>query len=130
MFPIPFIEIPAFVFPFLLERVSYKRARHLVLTSKKFSCSEAYTFGVVDEAVEDERFNKTVKDTIKRLLYSSPEALALTKSYSDKLTDNKIDESVDFAQNQLTELLNIEKNVNVIKSFIEGEKPEWALSYK
>lgn len=122
--------IPAFVFPFLLERVSYKRARYLVLSSKKISATEAYYFGIVDEVVSEDKFNKVIKDTIKRLLYSSPDALALTKRYSDKLTDNRIDDAIEFAQNQLTELLNIEKNVNVIKSFIEGEKPEWAVSPK
>lgn len=122
--------IPAFVFPFLLERVSYKRARYLVLSSKKISANEAYYFGIVDEVVSEEKFNKTIKDTIKRLLYSSPDALSLTKRYSDQLTNNKIDESVEFAQNQLTELLNIQKNIDVIKAFIDGERPEWAVQFK
>ncbi len=121
--------IPAFVFPFLLERVSYKRARYLVLSSKKIAGLEAYYFGIVDEVVAEDKFNKSIKNIIKRLLYSSPEALSLTKKYADILTDNKIDESVEYAQKQLTELLNIEKNVDVIKAFIEGEKPEWAISY-
>ncbi|MBP7553323.1 MAG: enoyl-CoA hydratase/isomerase family protein [Spirochaetes bacterium] len=122
--------IPAFVFPFLLERTSYKRARYMVLSTKKFSAEDAFKFGIVDEITDDDRLNKSIKDIIKRLLYSSPAALALTKKYSDELTNNKISEAVDFAQNQLTELLNVEENVNNIKSFIEGEKPGWAISYK
>ncbi|HQH30926.1 MAG TPA: enoyl-CoA hydratase/isomerase family protein, partial [Spirochaetota bacterium] len=122
--------IPAFVFPFLLERTSYKRARYMVLSTKKFSAEDALKFGIVDEITDDDRLNKSVKDMIKRLLYSSPAALALTKKYSDELTNNKISEAVDFAQNQLTELLNVEENVNNIKAFIEGEKPGWAISYK
>lgn len=122
--------IPAYVFPLLLERVSYKKARFMILTSKRISAKDALNDGIVDEVTEDDRVEKVLKDYLKRLLYSSPDALALVKKYSDKLTDNKIAESLDFAQKQLTELLNNEKNVNAIKTFLEGEKPEWAVSYK
>ena len=122
--------IPAFVYPFLLERVSYKHARYMVLSSKRFNAEDALRMGLIDELVPQENLNKTVKDTIKRILYSSPDALALVKRYSDKLTDNKIVDAVNFAQRQLTELLNVEANVNTIKAFTEGEKAPWAVSYK
>ena len=122
--------IPAYVFPFLLERVSFKRARYMVLSSKRFSAFDACKFGIVDEVVEDDKLERKLKEYIKRLLYSSPSALSLTKEYSDKLTDNKIDDSINYAQNQLTELLNNKENIKTIKSFLEGEKPNWAISYK
>jgi enoyl-CoA hydratase/carnithine racemase len=122
--------IPAYVFPLLLERVNYKKARFLILTSKRLNASDAYKYGIVDELCEDEKINKITKDYIKRLLYSSPDALKITKEYSDKLTDNKFDQAINFAQKQLTELLNNKKNINAIKQFLEGEKPEWAISYK
>ncbi len=122
--------IPAYVYPFLLERVSYKKARYMVLSSKIMDAKTAYEAGIVDEIVEEERLEKKLKEYIKRILFSSPDALRLVKRYSDKLTENKIDEAVDFAQKQLTELLNDKNNLNAIRSFLEGEKPSWALSYK
>lgn len=122
--------IPAYVFPLLLERVNYKKARFLILTSKRLKAIDAYKYGIIDELCEDDKINKITKDYIKRLLYSSPDALKLTKEYSDKLTDNKFDQAIDYAQKQLTELLNNNKNINAIKLFLEGEKPEWAVSYK
>jgi enoyl-CoA hydratase/carnithine racemase len=102
----------------------------MVLSSKRFNAEDALRMGLIDELVPQENLNKTVKDTIKRILYSSPDALALVKRYSDKLTDNKIVDAVNFAQRQLTELLNVEANVNTIKAFTEGEKAPWAVSYK
>ena len=54
----------------------------------------------------------------------------MTKKYSDELTDNKIDEALNFAQKQLTELLNNKENIDTIKDFLDGEKPPWAVSYK
>lgn len=122
--------IPAYVFPVLLERVSYKRARYMILSSKRFTAQEAYEFGMVDNIADDDKLDKTLKNYLKRLLYSSPNALALTKEYSDKLSDNDIDRSLDIAQKQLTELLNNKDNINTIKLFLEGEKPKWAVSYK
>ncbi len=122
--------IPAYVFPLLLERVNYKKARFLILTSKRLNAIDAIKYGIIDEVCEDEKLNKLTKDYIKRLLYSSPEALRITKEYSDKLTDNKFDQAIDFAQKQLTELLNNKKNIEAIKAFLDGEKPEWAVSYK
>jgi len=122
--------IPAYVYPFLLERVSFKKARNLVLSSKRFDAFTAYELGIIDEVVEDDKIDKKLKEYLQRLLYSSPKALALTKKYADELTNNKIDEALDYAQKQLTELLNNKDNINTIKSFLEGEKPPWALSYK
>ena len=122
--------IPAYVFPLLLERVSYKKARFLVLSSKCLNAEQAFEMGIVDELAEDDKIDKLLKDYLKRILYSSPEALSLTKSYSDELVRSNFDEQIDFAQKQLTELLNDDKNIAAIKSFIEGEKPEWAISYK
>lgn len=122
--------IPAYVFPFLLERVSYKKARFLILSSKHFNSQEAYELGVIDEVVEDDKLEKKLKEYIKRLLYSSPDALALVKRYSDILTNNKLDEYLDIAQNQLTKILNNKENLEAIKNFLDGEKPKWAMSYK
>lgn len=122
--------IPAYVFPFLVERVPYKKARFLILSSRRFGSDEAFRYGMVDEIAPDDKIERVLKNYLKRLLYSSPEALALTKSYSDELTNCKIEEAVDFAQKQLTELLNNPENINTIKDFLEGEKPKWAVSYK
>ncbi len=122
--------IPAYVFPLLLERVNYKKARFMILSSKKFNAQDAYQYGIIDDICEDDKINKLTKDYIKRLLYSSPDALKLVKEYSDKLTENEFDKSIDFAQKQLTELLNNKKNIESIKLFLDGEKPEWAISYK
>jgi polyketide biosynthesis enoyl-CoA hydratase PksH len=121
--------IPAYVFPLLLERIPYKKARFLILCSKKMNAEEAYNLGIIDEIVEEDKLDKKIKDYIKRLLYSSPDALKLTKIYSDKLTDNKIDIAIDYAQKQLTELLNNKDNIKAIKSFIEGESPHWVVKY-
>ena len=41
--------IPAYVFPLLLERVNYKKARFLILTSKRLNANDAMKYGIIDE---------------------------------------------------------------------------------
>lgn len=119
--------IPAFVFPFLSERLSYKKARYLVLSSRKIQSDEAYNMGLIDEVAATENIDRVVKDQIKRLKYSSPDALRVLKDYSDTITKSDIDNMIDTAQKQLTVLLNDKKNIKAINSFLDGQKPEWAV---
>ena len=122
--------IPAYVFPFLFERVHFKRARFMVLCSEKFNAQEAYEFGVADALADNDKLEKKLRQYIKRLLASSPSALLLTKSYSDKIFHQHINEAVKSAGIQLTELLNNSKNTDAIKSFLDGEKLPWMVKYQ
>ena len=122
--------IPAYVLPFLLERVSFKKARFLILTSKTFNAKEAHELGIVDEIFEKDNLHRGLKEYIKRLLYSSPDALKLTKSYSDSLKTNNIDLYLEDAQKTLSTLLSNKQNIEAIKLYLEGELPGWGVVYK
>jgi polyketide biosynthesis enoyl-CoA hydratase PksH len=122
--------IPAYVFPLLTERIPFKKARYFILSSKKINSGEALRTGIIDDSCDESGIDKLEKNYIKRLLYSSPDALKLVKTYSVRISDNQIDKKLDIAQKQLTDLLKDEKNINAIKNFIDGNKPEWAVKYK
>lgn len=122
--------IPAYVFPFLLERVTLKKARYIVMSSKKFSAGEYFNLGIIDDLAEDEKLERKLTEYIKRLLYSSPSALAITKSYTDKITGLNISDAVKVAGEQLTELLNEKKNIEAIQSFMEGGSVDWMVKYR
>jgi methylglutaconyl-CoA hydratase len=122
--------IPAYVFPFLLERVAFKKARSIVLSSKKFTAEEFYRIGIVDDLAEDDKLEKMLTGYLKRLLCSAPSALALTKSYSDRILHQDIREALKTAAMQLTSLLNNKENIKAIRGFMEGEPIEWMVKYK
>ncbi len=122
--------IPAYVFPLLLERVSFKRARCMVLSSAKFDARTAFQFGVFDEVVPEERLEKTLTGHLKRLLFASPDALAAVKRYSDDIFGEKMDDAMKKAANQLSSLLKETKNTDAIKAFMEGEMMPWAVRYR
>jgi len=122
--------IPALIFPFLLERVSFKTARFLVLSSSKIDACKADRIGVVDEVIKDGDLEKELKQHLKRLLFSSPDALALTKRYSDKLQNINLDSKLEHAQKTLAQLLKNKDNIKAINSFLDGGHPDWVISYK
>ena len=77
-------------------------------------------YGIVDEIGESEDLNKIEKKYTKRLSFASSSALSFLKKYSEILTDNKMDQYLDYAQRQLTELLNDNQNIDRIKKFMNG----------
>ena len=122
--------IPAYVFPLLLERVSLKRARYLVLTSEKLTAQEALTFGIFDRTVPDDALEKAVTATLKRLLFASPDALSVVKTYSDDIFQKKMDNAMARAALQLSTLLKDSRNTDAIKAFMAGDTMPWVKKYK
>jgi enoyl-CoA hydratase/carnithine racemase len=125
--------IPAYVFPLLLERVTLKTARFIVLSSEKFGAGDALRYGIVDDIAGDDNLEKAVVFYIKRLLASSPDALALVKTYSDyiyKTGFDSMDDAMVAAGKTLTELLKDNDVTSAIKHFMEGDKMPWAVRYR
>jgi methylglutaconyl-CoA hydratase len=69
--------IPALIWPVLARRIADARLRYLVLSSRAIDAREAHVIGLVDEVTD--RLDECVERQIRRLLRSSPEALAECK---------------------------------------------------
>jgi enoyl-CoA hydratase/carnithine racemase len=122
--------IPAFVTPVLLTRIPLKKLYYLILSSKRIDAAEACQIGLVDDLLDSKRAPRLLKNYIKRILYSSPKALALTKEFSHEVLGKQFKDAVDLAQDKLTELLNDEQNARAVEAFMNGHKPDWAISYR
>ena len=122
--------IPAYVFPLLLERVSLKRARYMVLSSEKITAKEAKRFGIFDQVVEEGALEKALTAVLKRLCFASPDALAVVKAYSDDIFGRKMDDAMVRAEKQLSALLQDKRNTDAVQAFLDGEMPAFAVRYK
>ena len=122
--------IPAYVFPLLLERVTIKRARYMVLSSEKLNAKEAKRFGIFDQVVDDDGLEKALTAVLKRLLFASPDALATVKAYSDDIFGRKLEDAMERAEKQLSTLLQDSRNTDAVKAFMDGEMPAFAMRYK
>jgi enoyl-CoA hydratase/carnithine racemase len=122
--------IPAYVFPLLLERVSLKRARYMVLSSEKLTAADAFRFGIFDELVDNNGLEKALTAVLKRLLFASPDALATVKTYSDDIFGRQMGDAMAAAERQLCLLLQDKRNTDAVQAFLEGEMPSFSVRYK
>lgn len=111
-------------------RILPQRLKYLVLSSKRISAAEAYALGLVDEIVEKENAEKTLRDIVKRLFRSSPEALTETKRFTRVLLDTNMDKARSLAQERILGMLGEERVKEALAGFMEGEVPPWFASFK
>jgi enoyl-CoA hydratase/carnithine racemase len=123
--------IPANVLPFFAGlRVSYQKARSLILSARKIDAAEALRIGLLDEVCPKTDLEKTLKNLLKRLLSFSPRALAETKILTARLFDRDIPAGIALAKSTLISLL-LDKEVQTgIETFLQGDMPPWSIRFK
>jgi enoyl-CoA hydratase/carnithine racemase len=122
--------IPANVLPYLLlQRIPPQKARYLVLTSRRLSAIEAHGLGLVDEVFPEEGFEKSVRRLIKKLMRSSPSALAEAKDFTRRLQGKVLLEAMEMAGQEFMKLIESPDVTRGISAFNEGDLPDWFERY-
>jgi len=123
--------IPANVLPYLFSlRISPQKARYLILTSKRIAADEAFRLGLVDELFREEEFERGVRNILKRLLRSSPFAMAETKSFTARLIQRDLDDWIQLAREEFLKLTSEESILDAVMAFDRGDLPEWFSRYR
>src|SRR5271157_1036042 len=122
--------IPANVMPVLAMRVAPQKARYLVMSSRRIPAPEALRLNLVDEVVPDEGAERRVREIFKRLLCSSPRALAAAKKFTVELIGTTLEEGSVLARRRLLEMMHDPVTVAGVKSFQEGGVPSWFSRFK
>jgi enoyl-CoA hydratase/carnithine racemase len=122
--------IPANVMPYLLGyRITPQKARYLILTSKTIHAADAQAIGIVDETAEERDLEKVLKGHVRRLLRSSPSALAELKRFTDEVSGGK-DETRALAVEKLMSLMQNDEVLAAIDAYKNGETPQWFARFK
>ena len=99
--------IPANVLPYLLAlRMAPQKVRYLVMSSRRISAPEALRLNLVDELVSRAEAEHRVRDIFKRLLCSSPDALAAVKEFTEELLGATPEEGSVLARRRLLEMMH------------------------
>ncbi len=123
--------IPANVLPYLLAlRVPAQKVRYLVMSSKKIAAEEAVRLNIVDELVHQDGMEARVRELLKRLLRSSPRALADAKAFTTELLDAPPREGGALARQKLLEMLRDQSVLGGIRAFQEGSVPSWFARFR
>lgn len=111
-------------------RVAPNRLKYLVLTSKKIYAEEAMSLGLVDELFPEETAEKSLKDILKRVFRSSPEALRETKAFMRVLLEKDYITAGDAARKKILDRLAEPEVRRALKGYLEGDMPSWFSSFK
>lgn len=118
--------LPANVLPYLLAlRVPPQKSRYLVLSSPRITAADALRLNIVDEVVSPEGAEKRIRDIFKRLLRSSPRALADAKSFTAELIGKSPAEAGALGRRKLIEMLRDPDMLAGVAAFQEGGVPPW-----
>ena len=118
--------MPANVLPYMLAlRMAPQKVRYLVMSSRRISAAEALRLNLVDELVTRGEAEHRVRDIFKRLLCSSPAALAAVKEFTEELLGMTPEEGSVLARRRLLEMMHDPPTLEGVKAFQEGHVPAW-----
>jgi methylglutaconyl-CoA hydratase/polyketide biosynthesis enoyl-CoA hydratase PksH len=116
--------IPALVTPFLLRRLSLARIRSLALSTRAIEATEANQLGLVDEVAAD-GMAVALPRQLRRLLRSSPRAIAAAKRYFDQVAAAPLDAQPRIAMDHLVRWLEEPDVREGTRAFADGFAPPW-----
>ncbi len=122
--------IPANVMPMLTLRMAPQKARYLVVSSRRITALEALRLNLVDEILTVKDGERRIREIFKRLLCSSPRALAAAKEFTAELIGRTPEEGSVLARGRLLELMHDASTLDGITAFQQGHMPAWFARFR
>ena len=114
---------PMMVGAMLYRHVGRKKAVDMVLTGRRISAPEAERLGLITRAVEPERLDQEVEETLRTLTSKSPIGTRIGKEAFRTMSDMPFDEAVDYLCEALGRIISTEDAQEGMKAFLEKRQP-------
>ncbi len=123
--------VPANVLPYLLGlRVPPGKARYLALTTRQITADEAFALGIVDELADRGDMETTLKNRVRQLMRSSPEAMSRVKRLTADMAWKDMEYSRRVAVEALAEIAADPAVLDAVRAFRDGATPPWFSRFK
>ncbi|MFF2028043.1 enoyl-CoA hydratase-related protein [Streptomyces sp. NPDC058171] len=117
--------VPAMISGAVLDRVTSRASRELMLTGRTFNAAEAATIGLINTAVPADTLDDVVRGYLDTLILGEPHALAATKSLVTR-THNQRPPTAELVSLSQTFFTSPEAKEG-IRAFTEKRAPAWVL---
>ena len=123
-------EINVGIFPMMIgvllcRDLPRKKVMEMVLTGRRIPAAEAEKIGLITRAVDPERLDTEVQETLRRLASKSPIAVRLGKDAYRVMSDMAFDQAVDYLCDALGKVLSTEDAVEGMMAFMEKREPNF-----
>lgn len=116
---------PAFISPFVIERVGFTRARELMLSGRRFNGEAALALGLVHQCVDGAELDTTLAAVLNDLRQCAPGAIAATKALMFEVKDRPLDDTVVYRANLLNTLRAGEEAQEGLLAFMQKRPARW-----
>jgi enoyl-CoA hydratase/carnithine racemase len=103
--------------------VGRKKAMDMVLTARRIGAPEAERLGLITRAVEPERLDQEVNETLQILASKSPIGMRIGKEAFRTMSDMPFDEAVDYLCEALGRIISTVDAQEGMKAFLEKREP-------
>lgn len=117
--------VPAVISPYVVERIGTARARRFFVTGERFDARVAEKIGLVDLTVPDDILDSVVKEQVRQITSSGPEAIGEAKKLVEAVATLPKEEMRQHAIRKIAELRGSQEGQEGMAAFLEKRKPKW-----
>lgn len=118
--------IPAVISPYVVEAISARASRRLMLTAETFSADQACQLGLVHEVVDANALDAALDSVLKNLLAAGPVAQAAAKGLIQRVSNKTIDtELIDYCAQHIAQIRASSEGREGLNAFLEKRQPSW-----
>lgn len=118
--------VPALVSAFLALQIGDKRSRDLLLTGRLFDAHEAHRLGLVNQIVEAETLQSSIRTLTDTLLRNSPSSLAATKQLMAAQNEAWLDAAITAAMEANALSRQTPDFSEGVSAFLAKRRPNWS----
>jgi enoyl-CoA hydratase/carnithine racemase len=116
---------PMMVGALLYRNVQRKKVMDMVLTGRKIPAPEAERIGLITRAVEPERLDDEIQETLNLLTSKSPIGIRIGKEAFRTMSDMDFEEAVDYLCEALGRAISTEDAKEGMMAFMEKRAPNF-----
>lgn len=119
--------IPAMISVFVLPKIGPHQARRLFLTGRRFSATDAVSYGLLHEVAPDEELTAAVDREVAQLTKGGPEAQTAVKALIRDVPGLGVDAALDLTSQRIAERATSEEGREGLSAFATKRPPSWTV---
>lgn len=116
---------PAFISPYVVQRIGFTRARELMLTGRRFNGKEAQQYGIVHVSCPSDELQHCIEVELDEVRQAAPGAIAAVKELLFEIADKPTSETVAYRAELLNTLRLGEEAQEGLSAFVEKRQAKW-----
>jgi enoyl-CoA hydratase/carnithine racemase len=116
---------PMMVGALLYRNVSRKKAMDMVLTGRKIPATEAESMGLITRAVEPDRLDQEIQETLKLLTSKSSIGIRIGKEAFYAMSDMPFEQAIDYLCEALGRAISTEDAMEGMMAFMQKREPKF-----